>query len=204
MAGRPKEQKLLRTLRQRAQRELGPKASGLDYVVSWIESGKTIAELASSGAKEMGESCSRSWLSGVLNRRPEDKARIAAARAEAAHALIEDAMNIADEPAESTVDVQRNRLRAETRTKIASWWNREAYGDKAAVAVSLDLGQLHLDALRARAVAQRTEPMKAEVVRPQPAPYSLGPGSVTVSHRCELTDGNATPEAPDLSVIESK
>lgn len=175
MAGRPKEQKLLQVLRKRAHEEVGPKASCTDYVVAWIETGRTISELAASVAAEMGESCSRSWLSGVLNRRAEDKARIATARVEAAHALVEDAIKIADEPAESTVDVQRNRLRAETRTKIASWWNREAYGDRATHQVSVDWGQLHLDALRRRYIAPRIEPMADVEIIPAAASL-LGPG----------------------------
>jgi hypothetical protein len=115
-------------------------------------------------------------LSGVLNRRPEDKARIAVARVEAAHALVEDAISIADEPAESTVDVQRNRLRAETRTRIASWWNREAYGDRASHQVAIDWGQLHIDALRSRNVTATVGPMEAEVIPDAESPALLGSG----------------------------
>jgi hypothetical protein len=72
----------MRVLRRRARSELRPEALPIDYVVSWVKGGKPIAELARELAEEMGESCSRSWLSGVVNRRPEDKTRIASARSE--------------------------------------------------------------------------------------------------------------------------
>lgn len=174
MAARPKERKLKAALLRRARAELGTSATIADFVAGWVEDGRTISDLARSMEAEMGESCSRSWLSGVLNRAPEDKARITAARAEAAYALVEQALEIADEPADSTVDVQRNRLRAETRNRIAGWWNRDFCGEQRAQ-VNVSIGQLHLDALRARAVHRNSAAEPPLVLTPNP-PLLLCPG----------------------------
>jgi hypothetical protein len=70
---------------------------------------------------------------------------------------VDEAMDIADEPVASSADVQRNRLRTDTRLKITGWWNPE-YSDKAKLEVSVDFGQLHLDALRRRALRTNTVP----------------------------------------------
>lgn len=76
----------------------------------------------------------------------------------------------------STVDVQRNRLRAETRAKIAGWWNRQEYGEAKAAAVQIDIGKLHVEAMRAltaRRLAQ-AKAMPAEVVPTTTRPTLLG------------------------------
>ena len=70
---------------------------------------------------------------------------------------LDEAMDIADEPVASSADVQPNRLRTDTRFKIAGWWNPE-YSEKAKLEVSVDFGQLHLDALRRRAIRANTVP----------------------------------------------
>ncbi len=149
MAARPKERKLKATLTTLAKRDLGNDATSTDWVVSKIESGVTVTALAKALEVEMGESCSRGWVSSVLNRlSPDAKTRIQEARKEAAGVLIDEALSITDEPVGSTADVQRNRMRADTRMKIAGWWDRESYGDSKAVSVELNFGALHLDALR--------------------------------------------------------
>jgi hypothetical protein len=91
---------------------------------------------------------------------PTAKEQIAAARREAAYVLLDDALRISDEPAEDSASVQRNRLRSDVRLRTAALWNRDELGDRAGVTVNLDLGALHLDALRRRAVMHaRVAPM---------------------------------------------
>lgn len=151
MAARPKERKLKETLTALAKRDLGNDMTSTDWVVSKIESGVTVTALAKVLEVEMGESCSRGWVSSVLNRlSPDAKMRIQEARKEAAGVLIDEALSITDEPVGSTADVQRNRMRADTRMRIAGWWDRESYGDSKAALVELSFGALHLDALRKR------------------------------------------------------
>ena len=164
MASRPKEARLTKKLAALAARD------GYDTPIAWvvnqIENGTNVTTLARDVAAielpdHLAEPCSRNWFSMVINKMPvregasSAKEQIAQARREAAHLLVDEAMNIADEPVATSADVQRNRLRTETRLKIAGWWNPD-YSEKAKLAVSLDLGQLHLDALRRRAIQANT------------------------------------------------
>jgi hypothetical protein len=88
------------------------------------------------------------------------KEQIAVARREAAYVLLDDALRISDEPADDSASVQRNRLRSDVRLRTAALWNRDELGDRSGVTVNLDLGALHLDALRRRAVTHaRVVPM---------------------------------------------
>jgi hypothetical protein len=166
MASRPKEARLKRKLAALAERD--GYDTPLAWVVSRIENGTNVTALAREvAATELpdhpAEVFSRNWFSGLINKMPTSagapsaKEQIAQARREAAHLLVDEAMDIADEPVGSSADVQRNRLRTETRLKIAGWWNPD-YSDKAKVEVSLNLGQLHLEALRRRAILANTVP----------------------------------------------
>lgn len=70
----------------------------------------------------------------------------ARAREVAADQLAVDALEIADA---ETGDVARDRLRVDVRKWLASKWNRQQYGDdKGGVAVQLNLGDLHLQAVK--------------------------------------------------------
>lgn len=140
----------------------------LAWVIHRIENGTNVTALAREvSATELPhhppEGFSRNWFSSIINKMPTPeggssaKEQIAQARREAAHLLVDEAMSIADEAAATSADVQQNRLRTETRLKIAGWWNPE-YSDKAKLEVSVDFGQLHLDALRQRAIRANTVP----------------------------------------------
>lgn len=164
MASRPKEARLKRKLTALAERD--GYDTPLAWVVNRIENGTNVTALARKVATaelpdHPSEAFSRNWFSMVINKMPaleggaSAKEQIAQARREAAHLLVDEAMDIADEPVGTSADVQRNRLRTETRLRIAGWWNSD-YSDKAKLAVSVDLGQLHLQALRARALRVNT------------------------------------------------
>jgi hypothetical protein len=166
MASRPKEGRLKVKLAALAERD--GCETPLAWVVNRIENGTNVTALAREvAATELpdhpAETFSRNWFSMVINKMPvpegvaSAKDQIAQARREAAHALVDEAMDIADERVATTADVQRNRLRTETRLKIAGWWNPD-YSEKAKVSVALDIGALHLSALRARAVQANTVP----------------------------------------------
>lgn len=81
MAARPKQRRLVATLTNRAQQTIGPTATPLDYVIHWITTREFLSELAKDLATEMGESVSRTFLSGVAQRlAPDARALIASAR----------------------------------------------------------------------------------------------------------------------------
>ena len=92
MAGRRKLTKLRATMKKVAEAEMGPGAEVIEWICTRIESGKTVGQLADFFAGKMGESCSRSWFSYVINRDPAHKARIVAARKEAAHIILDEAL----------------------------------------------------------------------------------------------------------------
>jgi hypothetical protein len=152
MAGRPKEGRLKAKLAEIAKREMGPGATGLDWTVQQVADGVTIGKIAELLAEEMGESVSRSFFSWHINNVTTDaKERIKAARKEATHVWAEQALNIAERPATTTADVQQARLQIETRRWLTAVFNRQEFSEKQQHEVTLDLGALHLAALRARA-----------------------------------------------------
>ena len=76
-----KRSRVRRALLQRAEAELSSDATALDYVAQWIEQGGTVQALAVSIAVEIGESCSRSFLSFLSCRLSRDaRERLAMAR----------------------------------------------------------------------------------------------------------------------------
>ena len=92
MASRPKEQRLVTVLKRLAVGQLGEGAEPIDLVVHRVASGQTITAFAKDVAAAMGEDASRAWISWICNRlTPDAKARIAAARKEAAMVLAEEA-----------------------------------------------------------------------------------------------------------------
>ena len=92
MAGRRKLTKLRATMKRVAEAEMGPGTEAIEWICTQIDSGKTVGQLAAFFAMKMGEGCSRSWFSYVINRDPSHKARIAAARRDAAQATLEEAL----------------------------------------------------------------------------------------------------------------
>ena len=169
MASRPKEARLKKKLVAIAKRE--GFGAAIEWVVSEVASGVTITQMAKDvAASELpghpAEQFSRNWYSMIVNKlpvpegEPSAKDQIAAARREAAYVLLDDALKISDEAADDSASVQRNRLRSDVRLRTAALWNRDELGDRAGVTVNLNLGALHLDALRKRAVTQgRIAPM---------------------------------------------
>lgn len=112
---------------------------GPEAIIERVASGETLTSIAA----ELG--VSREALSGWMNRDEERTIALRSARARAAEALVDQTLQIAD--AASPQEAQVARLRIDTRQWIASRWNRAEYGqDKAAV--EINIGSLHLDALR--------------------------------------------------------
>lgn len=130
----------------------------LDYVCAWVESGKTMLALSKELAAAAGYA---DMLPGMLGRylRAEWGAdvtpKLANARTIGAHGLVDEAMEISDEGVEAAPDAARARNRIAARQWAGERWGREDYGTKPAggAHVTLNLGFLHLSALRARARA---------------------------------------------------
>jgi hypothetical protein len=151
MAGRPKEQRFRAALERLAEREEMPP---LDWVVAQLESGTSVRKMGDALREEAKEECSPQWIYTLLHGlAPDAKERVREARRVGATALADQALEIADRPAATTAEVQQNRLAVDTRRWIASSFDRATFGDSPPkVEVALSLGELHLSALRQRAV----------------------------------------------------
>lgn len=99
--------------------------------------------------------CSRQWLY-IWLKAPGRKERFKEAQRAAAPLVHEDAGRIADAlqnlPTEELTParVQVAKLRIEHEYARAKVLDPETFGDKAGLTVNIDIGQLHLDALRAK------------------------------------------------------
>ena len=130
MAGRPKRAELVKAVAA---------AGGEDALISRVESGETIAAIAGT----LG--VSRPMLSTYLNRNADAKERITRAREASAHALVEEALAIADSATHD--DDRAKRLQVSMRQWLAGKFNRERYGDGPMVAVSVQTENLLLSSL---------------------------------------------------------
>lgn len=153
----------------RAQAELSgeiDEPSALDYAEHWLADGHTFIELAHSLQND-SEKDSQGSLDPILTGggvarmlrstfgQVEADAAFARARARGSHALVEQTHEIADEDVKSSEDASRARNRIGTRQWAASAYERNTFGQRGnQVAVQINLGQMHLDALRHRAIEQ--------------------------------------------------
>jgi len=112
---------------------------GFEAIISQVASGRTLSSIA----RELG--VPRETLSNLMYRDEERGEALRAARARAADALVDDALDIAD--AADPTAIAKAKLQVETRQWIASKYNRAVYGSEKAQ-VEINLGSLHLDALR--------------------------------------------------------
>ena len=116
-------------------------AGGETFVFAQVSEGKTLKALAA----ELG--ISRQVLSTWANQGPR-RDMLSRARREAATALVDEALHITDSVEPETAAIQKAKLQSDLRRWMAGRLSREDWGDQQGALVSIDLGQLHLDALR--------------------------------------------------------
>lgn len=118
---------------------------GPDFVLDFIGDGGTVTELC----KVVG--CSRSFLSRILNKRPEYRAALEEGRRLQADAFAEDSMDIVDTMAANgnfrSEDVQLAKERVSVRKWMAALNNPDKYAPKDK-GITINVGNLHLDALK--------------------------------------------------------
>ena len=183
MAGRPLRRLLIAELERRAldRGHDGP----LEVVYEWVAGGRTLRELSHDVSKKVGQFISPGVISLYTNSTPEGKQMMREARAIAAALLAEEALEIMDDADEDKNAIAKAKGQVELRTWLASRWNRKEYGnDQAQVNVNLNVGQLHLDALRQRAVPATALP------------------ALTSGHSKELPSGDDISDA-EVEEIES-
>jgi len=155
MAGQPRKKAMVAELTRRATRA---DQTVLEYVADWVECGKTLTDLKDDiNAKlkvEEEEGCTRAMLSRYVNKELDGLEALAEARAEGSHGMAESAIGIIDQKADNKVEAAQFKTQAEIRLKLAGFWNRKEYGEQRGpeVNVQVNMGQLHLDALRHREI----------------------------------------------------
>lgn len=157
MAGRARFQALKEELSQRTAQtfllDADPEAkTHLDYVCDWLEDGRTMKQLAQDLTDTLGFELSATRLKAYLLEAFGDQThdRLDQARKGAADAYAETAIAIADEDAETTVAVSRNASRMRSRQWLAERYNPQRYGQAKGLSLTINTGQLHLEALRIR------------------------------------------------------
>ncbi len=160
MAGKPKQKVLIRCLLARAVEELEEDATTLDYVVSWIESGRTMIELSKALTEDAGEDITDRYVTRYLMNAYGDEytGRVAAARRIGAFAMVDQAIDIVDEaPTFDKTSLAKAVARANVRQWTAERFNRKELGaPKDAGTTNITINSLHIDALRARNAAKLT------------------------------------------------
>lgn len=152
MAGQAKTKAFLAEIASRAADE---DCTCFEYVERWLESGGSLVSLA----QHIADTTDLPVMRATLTRRLEDFAatdgiplaaieqRLTRARTIGAMAKVEQAEQIADT---ATVEnVQLARLQVHTRHWSAERFNREQFGQNKGVNVSISVGGLHLEALKA-------------------------------------------------------
>lgn len=137
--------------------------------------GQRVLDLMAEG-KQMARICETTGLSkrAIFDWLESDAERAAAAtraRTRAAHVLAGETLEIADEAdADHPGELQKAKLRIQARSWVAERWGRATYGAPSAQAnVTINLGSMHLDALRTRTVGQSEEPQGVVDVTPRMA-----------------------------------
>lgn len=140
MAGKALKRRLLAEIEQRG---------GPEYVRDYIAAGGTILDLAN----DLG--CSRTYLSRHLNAHEAYRPMIEEARREQADTLAEEALQIADGLADMDNLTREHIAVAKERIDIRKWLATVNHPDryqqnKAGPTITLNINQLHLDALKKR------------------------------------------------------
>lgn len=126
--------------------------TSLDYVCARIESGTTAKAIAQELSEREGFPVDYAMLLRHLRAEHGDAATddaLDAARVRASHSFAEHALQLVDEPAYDSVQVSRAAARARQRNWMAERYNPSKYGQSKGVSLSISVGSLHLDALRA-------------------------------------------------------
>lgn len=147
---------------------------GLDHLWEMFEDGKTMGEVAATLVLRypdgVEKAISRNFLSTMLNKTPELRARLKEARRIGATPMVEDTIAIADDVPADRDEVAKARLRVDTRFRLAGAFDKETFGPKGIdVQVQANFGDVYLNALKAapRRIAPASDalPVKdAEIV----------------------------------------
>ena len=150
MAGRARSRAVLENLTQRGEKD---ELTALEYVAQRVVDGGTVLEVAEEVQKDLKMTPAVSYgmvmrALGITNSAKEVDAVMTEARRKGAYAKVEKAERIADDVATDKDAIAKAKLRAEVRMWSAERTNRDTFGSAKAPTVQINIGDLHIDALR--------------------------------------------------------
>lgn len=124
----------------------------LDYVCERVENATTTKAVAAELSVSLGHEVTFARMMAYLREcfgDAETDQRIASARTRASHLLPEEGKELVDAAGLTPAEVAKAGQQARQRNWMAERYNPQAYGQSKGVSVSISIGSLHLDALRA-------------------------------------------------------
>ncbi len=162
MPGSPMKRQIILELERRAVAASTPEEpmTALDVVHDFVAAGQTLRDLAGDiGTRLKRNDISAGVLGAWIHKQEGGSAMLEQARKLAAHGMADEALEIVDQVDEDKSAIAKAKLRAEQRMKMAAAYNRRDFGsDGPSVAVTFDMGQLHIDAMRQRMVTAVVTP----------------------------------------------
>ena len=192
MPGQPVRRVVRAELLRRTEAEMGPNATILDYGEQWVAGGRTFVELAIEVSQAIGLPASREIVRSVIYKDEsepgEAERRLRLARAQGAHAMIEDAREMARDVKENRDAIAKAKLRTDLQQSIARGWNREEWGEAKQAGITVNIGSLHLDSLRRVAIEQGSNnPLRLQTPDAQVVDAEVVNSSDNVSEEGEST-----------------
>ena len=127
---------------------------GWPRILERLASGETVADVSRTLLRPDGLAISRSLLSNMLHADPERSKAVLHARDQGADAMVDEGLHLVDRAPADRDSIQKAKVQADIRLRVAGLVNRERWGDKP---MQLTVNQFshadyHLDALRHRMV----------------------------------------------------
>lgn len=128
---------------------------GWARILERIASGETVADVSRTLLRPDGQAISRAFLSRLLHADADRSQAVLKARDEGADAMVDEGLHLVDRASQDRDAIQKARVQADMRLKVAGLVSRERWGDsKQAVNITVNTASLHVDALRHRTVLQ--------------------------------------------------
>jgi len=182
MAGHRLRAVVVQALESRVRAELDEGATVLDYVCGWLEGGDTMVALGRDLAEELNTKIPKNLLHNYLRSKygEEGETRLAHARSVGATMMVDEAREIIDDADDSSREkLQHAQMKANMRTWTAERFNRSLYGQPKQGSVTINVGHLHLDALRQRAAA--ANPLERAIHGTAEVTGQLGSGVIDIA-----------------------
>jgi hypothetical protein len=153
LPGRPRQRAVHAELLRLAREKLGDGATTLDFAEAYCAEGGNLSQLArdltaSMGIGAVGRETVRLAVYQDEAEAGEAEARLKSARARGSHALIEESQDLADTALVNRDAIAKVKLQTDIRARMAKAYDRDTWGDSPSIALQINAGSLHLDALR--------------------------------------------------------